>query len=423
MLISEKFPRYTEYNPAVPVWCVTPGEGGGLHRFFDTSPVSPSGRYLAVIRMPYLDRINHAGEAADVVLIDLHTAEEQVIAQTYGWEYQLGANINWGSDDHSLYFNDVDTVSWEPHIICIDPLSGVKRRLEGSIYRISPDGSQIICANATTMRRTQAGYGVIVPEDRVPRNFGFVDDDGLYMTDTKSGKRRLVVSIRDIFDQAQPKIDKSLYEKGECYGFHCKFNPQGTRLIFTMRWYQTDEAQPWNQINKKLDFWVLTMKPDGSDIFVAVGPEQWRKGGHHINWFPDGEHLSMNLDIHEEGQVKLVQVRHDGKDLRMITDRMPGSGHPTVHPNGRHMVTDTYAWEPTAFGDGTIPIRWIDLQTQSEQTLIRINVDYPASSKDGSLRVDAHPAWTPDNRHIVFNGYVDGSRRVFLADLSCVLET
>ncbi|NQX63659.1 hypothetical protein [Paenibacillus qinlingensis] len=421
MRISEKFPRYTEYNPSVPVWCVTPGEGGGLHRFFDTSPVSPSGQYLAVLRMPDNDRVNMPGEAADVVLVDLHTAEEKVIAQTFGWEYQLGANINWGADDHSLYFNNVDTSNWEPYIVCMDPLTGVTRKLEGSIYRISPDGNQIICANTVTMRRTQNGYGVVIPDERVARNFGFRADDGLFMTDTKTGKRSLVISIREIFERAVPQIDKGKYEHGECYGFHCKFNPQGDRLIFTMRWFHSQETQPWNQIKQHLDFWVLTMKPDGTDVCVAVGPEQWEKGGHHINWFPDGEHLSMNLAIHGDKQMKLVRVRYDGTNLCTITDDMPGSGHPTVHPNGRHILTDTYAGESTSFGDGTIPLRRIDLQTNSEQTLVRINVAHAASNLNGSLRVDAHPAWAPDHRHIVFNGYVNGARRVFIADLGEVM--
>jgi Tol biopolymer transport system component len=188
-----------------------------------------------------------------------------------------------------------------------------------------------------------------------------------------------------------------------------------------MRWFHSQETQPWNQINQHLDFWVLTMKPDGTDVCVAVGPEQWKKGGHHINWFPDGEHLSMNLAIHGDKQIKLVRVRYDGTNLGTISDRIPGSGHPTVHPNGRHILTDTYAGEPTAFGDGTIPLRWIDLQTQTEQTLVRVNVAHPASKLNGSLRVDAHPAWAPDYRHIVFNGYVNGARRVFIADLGEVL--
>ncbi|RAU99805.1 hypothetical protein [Paenibacillus sp. YN15] len=420
MIISSLFPRYKEHNPLVPVWCVTPA-GGGLHRFFDTSPVSPSGRYLAVLRMPQLERANLPGEAAEVVLVDLHTAEEQVLAATIGWEYQLGANINWGADDESLFFNDVDPKSWQPQVVRINPLTGERRLYEGSIYRISPDGRTIICADAAAMRRTQFGYGVVVPDERVPRRRGFASDDGLYATDVATGERKLLVSLRHVMEQVVPPAERRQYEDGELYGFHCKFNPQGDRLIFTMRWFPSTPGEPWNKINEGLRFWVVTMRPDGTDIHLAVGPEQWIKGGHHINWCPDGEHLSMNLKLYGDNRLLLVQVRYDGTGLRTITEAVPGSGHPTVHPDGRHILTDTYEKEPVAYGDGTVPLRWIDLQAGSEVAAVRINVAHQGSRNQSFLRVDPHPAWAPDNRHVVFNGYVDGDRRVFIADMGPLL--
>lgn len=422
MMISDQFPRYTEYNPLVPVWCVTPA-GGGLHRFFDTSPISPSGRYLAVTRMPELNRMNLPGEAAEIVVVDLHTAQERVVAATIGWEPQLGANVNWGTDDESLYFNDADPQSWQPQVVRINPLTGQRRLYEGSIYRISPDGQTIICANAVPMRRTQYGYGIVVPDELVPRNRGFAADDGLYCIDVATGQRRLLVSLREVMDKALPQIDQASYEDGELYGFHCKFNPQGDRLLFTMRWFPSEEGEeePWNRIAKGLHFWVVTMKPDGSDIRVAVGPEQWLKGGHHINWCPDGEHLSMNLKLHGD-RLLLCKVRYDGTGLHAITEAVPGSGHPTVHPDGRHILTDTYEREPVSYGDGTVPLRWIDLQAGSELAAIRINVAHDASRHYNALRVDPHPAWASDYRHIVFNGYVNGARRVFLADMGQLVD-
>jgi hypothetical protein len=93
--ISEHFPRYNDYNPLDPVWCITPQTDGCFHRFFDTSAVSPSGRYVALLQLPQEHRLNEPGEAANIVLVDLHTTEERVVAQTFGWESQLGANINW----------------------------------------------------------------------------------------------------------------------------------------------------------------------------------------------------------------------------------------------------------------------------------------------------------------------------------------
>ncbi|MDF2923154.1 MAG: hypothetical protein K0R57_2068 [Paenibacillaceae bacterium] len=421
MIISNAFPRYTEYDPLIPVWCITP-EGGGLHRFFDTSPVSPSGRYLAALRMPELEQVNRPGEAAEVIVVDLQTAQERVIATTIGWEPQLGANINWGADDDSLFYNDVDSVSWQPHVVRINPSTGERRLYDGSIYRISPDGRWIICANTIPMRRTQYGYGIVVPDELVPRNAGFREDDGLYITDTVTGERRLLVSLQDVMTRAEPAIDQDKYRHGELYGFHCKFNPRGDRLLFTMRWFSSEEAQPWNQINKHLDFWVVTMKPDGSDIRVAVGPEQWCKGGHHINWCPDGEHLSMNLKLYGDNRLLLCKVRYDGTGLHAITEALPGSGHPTVHPDGRHILTDTYEREETAFGDGTVPLRWIDLKTETEVAAVRVNVAHSATRNTSALRVDPHPAWLPDLRHVAFNGYVNGTRRVFIADMGPLLQ-
>ncbi|MBQ6597315.1 MAG: hypothetical protein IJH79_07165, partial [Lentisphaeria bacterium] len=108
------FPRYTEDSPEVPIWCLTPHSNQMIHRFFDTSPLSPSGRYLAAFQLPDHDAPPKPGDQGNVVLVDLQTGEERVVWETAGWEYQMGANINWGASDSELIFNDVDTASWQP---------------------------------------------------------------------------------------------------------------------------------------------------------------------------------------------------------------------------------------------------------------------------------------------------------------------
>ena len=76
MTISDVFPRYTDFDPLVPVWCVTPNIDGCVHRFFDASSISPSGRYVGVTRLRFEDRMPKPGDSADVVLVDL---EESVL--------------------------------------------------------------------------------------------------------------------------------------------------------------------------------------------------------------------------------------------------------------------------------------------------------------------------------------------------------
>jgi len=149
----------------------------------------------------------------------------------------------------------------------------------------------------------------------------------------------------------------------------------------------------------------------------AVGPEQWDQGtGHHATWFPDGWRISMNLDIDANKQLRFVQANADGTGLRKMLDHLPGSGHPTVHRDGRHLLTDTYTMESTAYGDGTIPLRWIDLDTGAEEKLVRVNTAGPWN--ESVLRIDPHPAWDRTWRYVTFNGFVGGTRRVFIADLA-----
>ena len=413
----DAFPRYQEFHPLVPVWCVTPHEGRTIHRFFDTSPFSPSGRYMALFRLPQEERFPQPGEVGEVILVDLQTGEERVVAETRGWEPQMGANLQWGASDEVLLFNDVDTSTWKPFCTALNPFTSERRALEGGIYKASPDGHKVACANLTTMRRTQNGYGVVVPDERVPRNIGLRDDDGLYVTDVESGQSKLLLSLKDCVQRAVPRSEFCDFENFEVYGLHCKWNPQGTRLIFTVRGFPADHPKRFDVMGPALKYDVYTLDNDAQDVSLAVPAREWDKGGHHINWFPDGETLSMNLNIDREG-LRFVKVGYDGSGLQKILDTVPGSGHPTIHPNGRHIFTDTYVEEPVAFGDGTIPLRLIDMAAGEEQTLVRIRTETEYQESHPALRVDPHPAWDPQHRFVAFNGYADGTRRVYVADLS-----
>ena len=420
--LDKAFPRYLEFDPKVPVWCVTPDDPGCIHRFFDTSPISPSGRYLAVFQLPFEDRLPEPGESGHVRVVDLETGENRVVAETRGWEPQLGANVNWGGSDRELFFNDVDTDGWQPFAWKVDPLSGTREKMQGTVYHASPDGRWLISANMTTMRRTQPGYGVCIPLEKMRRNIGPAEDDGFHLTDTTTGESRLIVSIAELLARSDPPVGIGDPRPCEIYGFHSKFNPQGDRLMLSLRWFPAADEPRWNLF--KIDrpavrFAWITMGLDGGDMHCAVGPEQWEKGGHHATWFPDGRRISMNLNIDRDG-LRFVQVSADGSGLRKMLDDVPGSGHPTVHPDGKHLLTDTYTKEPTAFGDGTVPLRWVDLETGREEALVRVNTRQPAA--DSVLRVDPHPAWDRAWRMVTFNGFVGGTRRVFVADLGATTQ-
>jgi hypothetical protein len=420
--IHPSFPHYLQHGPLVPVRILTPQTPGCLHRFFDTSPISPSGRYLAVLQMPDESRLNQPGEEAAVILVDLHTGDERVVARTRGWEPQMGANLNWGVDDHCLVFNDVDVADWSPRLVRLDPLSGRKESTPGGVYHVSPDGRRACSVSMERMRRTQVGYGVVLPDERVALNHGAPDDDGLFITDLANGRRTLVLSLAQAA-QAIPELAGTDLSRWHIFGFHSKWSPDGTRLIFTVRrWRRGDmKAEPFNNIhNGVLRYDVLTCRPDGSDVHDAVPAVCWQHGGHHINWFPDSSALSMNLGGFGDG-LRFVRVGIDGSGMRPLLLDVRGSGHPTVHESG-HILTDSYTGErPFARDDGTTPLRWVDLASGREREIVRMTTAV-AAGRHGALRVDPHPAWDRTRRQVAFNLVQDGVRRVALADCTQLIE-
>ena len=90
------------------------------------------------------------------------------------------------------------------------------------------------------------------------------------------------------------------------------------------------------------------------------------------------------------------------------------------------MISDVYPREADAFGDGTVPLHFVDLETHQRQTLVRM--DSVTSHFDDDMntakemRVDLHPAWDKSSyTRAAINGVLDGTRRVFVVDLSELL--
>ena len=423
MNLANNFPAYTKFDQIVPVHCVTP-DGGYMHRFFDTCPVSPSGRYIALLKLPFEDHEALPGETAEIVVIDLQTGVEKIVDETAGWEFQLGANINWGVNDDLLFYSDVNTGDWTPHCVKLNLQTGERSTFGRGIYHASPDGKHILCTNAAAMRRTQGGYGVTVPDENVPRNIGLRDDDGLFITDTETGECKLLISVKEAVERTVPKSELAEYDDYENYLFHSKWSPQGDRVLFTLRRFPISgphRFQVLHHPDNGMKYDVFTMKPDGTELFNAVNSDYWDRGGHHINWFPDGSKLSMNLGFKCDGIMRFTQVNYDGTDIGMMFEEPIGSGHPSFNPEMTHLVTDTYVFESLAFGDGTTPIRLIDLQDKSEQCICRMQTETPAQKISPVLRVDPHPVWNRDFKSVIFNGFDGGTRKVYIADLSAIL--
>jgi hypothetical protein len=227
----------------------------------------------------------------------LRTGETKIIAETRCYGTQLGAQVQWGQSDEELYFNDVNVKNWRPYAIRMNPLTGERRELEGTVYMVSPDGRFVASPCLLRTEMTQGGYGVVVPPSRIPLNRKADPDDGVYVTDTRSGACRLLASMASIAEAVGDAFPLGAFGEGAMYGFHVKWNPQGTRLMFVVRF--RPRLGPGFS---RMQITFLTMKSDGTDIHVAMPAKLMERHGHHPNWCPDGEYITQNLRLDSDQQ-------------------------------------------------------------------------------------------------------------------------
>ncbi len=425
--------RALDLDSIVPVTEVTTGLPGCTHRFYDTSPVSPSGRYVAVTRLADERRLPVPGEGADVVLVDLESGSTRTVAQTTCWDTQLGAQVQWGASDRELLFNRLDDGAWRARAVVCDPETGAERMLDGALYHASTDGTRIASPSLHRIGFTQLGYGFALPQQVMEPNVGAPDDDGIFVSEVAGGQTRLILSLAEIYETLAsqlgfPDLGSPGRPVGALYGFHVKWSPAGDRLMFVVRYRGLRSGAGWKGA-------LVTCNADGSRPRVAVPASLWGLGGHHPNWCPDGEHIIMNLSVRalsarpglaagvgaDDRQLRFARISHDGTTIEAFDPDIVGGGHPTLHPDGHHILTDAYPRESVARDGGVCPLRWIDTRSGKERSLLWMPLTTPASGPYDALRVDMHPAWDREYQRVVINGTRNGHRYVHLVEMGEML--
>lgn len=418
-----QFRKYRPGKTLGSILQVTPSDGFYTNTYYDVCPWSPSGRYLAVTRLPYQDQATVMGDTAEACIIDLEEQSIRPVYTTRSWGYQLGANLHWGNTDRYIYTNDVLN---EEHAVGvrIDLETGETLAFAGPQYDLDAERQTMIGPTLEYLNITQYAYGPPAPKaDR--KSFaslppGAAREEGLWETDANTRESRLLLSLAEA---ASHLSEPDFYRDGTFYFFHTKYSPDGEHIMLVLRYPFLPETGKRGH-NPSL----LSCNRDGKSIQEVITRQQWDQGGHHPTWHPDSHHIIMNLTPTWLGEdtLRFCQFTHGGNDFKILSDQFTGSGHPSITPDGRYLLSDAYPME-TKFvtPEGEVPIRLIDLEAQEEQTICTIFTDlgrkYDVSRFWGPSKLDAHPAWSRDYRQVCFNGAPQGYRQVLIADLSNVL--
>jgi hypothetical protein len=405
------FRAYRPEDSAVPIACVTPPSGDFMHSFFDVCPISPSGRHLAVTRLPFVWRYPAPGDLAEVCVVDLERRSLRAVHRTDGWALQLGAHLHWHPlHDRFLFCNERGGGAGAA--VRIDLETGELRRFAAPIYAMAPDGRYALSPALDLINASQQGYGV--PETPWRRRrlaaAGPSAEEGLLRLDLETGRVETLLSIAEL---ARPLLAPAERRRAESYLFHVKIAPDGGRVFQVLRSRGLpDRPGTWRS-------GIVTFAPDGGDIRPALTHRDWDRGGHHPSWLPDGRRILMNLAPEDGAELRFVSFAWDGSDRCQLPGGRRGSGHPSVERSGRLLVTDTYLNEGFAAPDGLAPLRGLSLRDGSETLLAALDCGPPDLR---ARRIDPHPAWSRDGRRLVVNACIGGRRQVLLAEMGGLLD-
>lgn len=402
VLTSTSFPIVAEEQPGIKTLIpLTSGPGHHFFGYFGVPPWDERDERFLVHETAFDDHMPSPEEVATIGYVDLKTGGFVPLAETRAWNFQQGAMTRWlpGPEpltEPRIIYNDRKDNKAVSVILNVE--TGARRVLPRPISAVSRDGKTALSFSYARLGRFRpvTGYpGLEEPsvDKKQP------EDDGLYTIDIETGETALILSLAEICKQYKGKMK---LKRRDVWASHTAFNTDGSRFAFLLRYYPLPAV---------FDTAMLTANVDGSDLRLAV---DFGKNVSHYTWLSPTEILAT-MDLRKDLKGDEYVMFTDGERNYKIVGEglLTRDGHPSVSPDGRWLLTDTYA------------------DPEKKQSLILYNLGtgekivlgrFFTPHKFSDIRCDLHPRWSRDGRQVAFDSVHEGHRQVYVIDVSSVVH-
>lgn len=379
---------------------ISPADGEYFFGYYDLQPFC--GNFHLTHKLNFTDRLHKRGDMVEVGLLDIFTAKYEKLDITGAWNFQQGAMLQWNplEPTEEIIYNSLSDGDYGATILNIN--NGKKRYLDRPVANVSPKGDYALSINFGRMYDFRPGYGYAQYEDPFYYHRHSADD-GVFLTDLKTGTSRLIISMEqiwefsgDFFGEMNPKLVIN----------HITFNTDGSRFLFLVRNF----PEP----GKGHKTAIITANTDGSDMYLlsdygVQSHYHWRDS-EHVIFFAGGKELTCARGYGNNYILK--DKTHEGV---MIADGFfTEDNHMSYSPDRKLLLTDTYP-------NGQ---RMQNLRIYSFEKNVCANLgrfySMPRSVTD--LRCDLHPRWNQDGTKISFDSTHEGFRGVYLVDVDAIRD-
>ena len=372
---------------------------GPHHHFFgyighvQNIPWSGDGRYIVSLQTTFQDRMPMPGEAADVVLIDTENGNRiEKIDETRAWNFQQGTMFYWNPQAASreLIFNDRDPNTQKVFTVVYD-VEARKRvrefRFDDTPFGnsgVAQQGGYFLGLNYGRMARLRpvTGYPGAFdwnPTEAAPAN------DGVFLVDMASGKKRLLVSFEQLARAADTKGH-------ELFINHTLWSRDDRCIYFYVRGQFGNREQ---QVNIP-----ISVRPDGTEL----SSHQYLGG--HPEWV-DGTRII--------GSSRDKMVVYDVDEKRIVET----IGGPETFPKvgGDVALSPDKKW--LVVGDRKGAENFYVIFCRADRARVQTRGFAHPGYTSGNLRVDGSPCWNRSSNAFLFPAIADdGTRQLFLARIT-----
>lgn len=380
-----------------PIRALTHGPEHHFFGYYGISSWDRAQRFHLALETDFHEHRPRADDAATVGVVDTSSGAFEPYGQTSAFNLQQGSMMHWidAGFGEEFTFNDWMDGQLASRAVNVDTRQ--ERVLDGAIAAVSPTQPIAVGLNFVRMSRCRAVVGYAVGET-LEYSEPAPEDDGLHLIDLCTGECWLLLSIAEVI-RSSPMPEA---RAGLAWFNHVLFNTDGTRLLFFCR-VKKQQGGHYSSL------W--TVKPDGSDLVCHI---DYHHVISHFAWF-DPECILISTDVLGRGMQFLKLNVVTGAREPFGEGLLPRDGHASFSPDFRWIVCDTYP-------QGEERLSELMLHNASENRKVTLGRFHAPKLFSGDVRCDLHPRWSPDGSLVSFDSVHEGSRQIYLADVSGIVD-
>lgn len=431
--VTTTIPVHLQPASNLPIQRLGNGINSHFFGYYNKSVWDKSERYILAQQTDWADHKLDPALSATIGYIDLQNPQcFYPIEKTQAWNWQMGSQLQWldGMPGNQIIYNvrTDQQDAFYPGLgsVIYNIKSGQRRQLNMPVYVVAANSQFALSVNYRRLFVTHPTIGYCDPQVSVTGTEKYPADDGLHYIDLHSGESHLVKSYRDLFDfHHKPSMDKAIH-----WISHIEINPQSNRVLFLHRW--TERVEDETCFLHRL----ITMNPDGNNMRLlecsdhplpqlqddfdinSVGVYDYEKSEYQIShpmWCAEDQIIVWGPHAGSIHYHKYYD--HDsGKVERIGQGILTENGHMSYSPvNSDWLLTDTYP-------DSETCIRQLMLFHCPTNRIYPLGDFYTPSWLIKENRCDLHPRWNRNGSQICIDSFHEGSRQMYLIDISSIVS-